>query len=343
MNPVLESLARVVSESETLEDFVRPLLELMEAITGMESTYLTSISLDEQIQRVLFSRNSRQLHIPEGCEVAWSDTLCKRALEESCFYSDDVDRRWGDSQAARALGIISYISEPVRVGEKELYGTLCAASSYKVSINTDISILLPMFATLIARQIERGRLLAKLEKENRQYLEYALIDPLTGIMNRRALIQELSRALANSRRSGGVLHVAFLDLNGFKNINDSYGHDAGDRFLIQIAHALRNGLREGDFFARYGGDEFVIFGPTYSEDLQASCYAFQQRAKGLTTGVFDIGTMVINYAGASVGVITTTGEEGDCEAVLARADAAMYEVKKASRTNTPPAAKSLSE
>ncbi|MDP3123625.1 MAG: sensor domain-containing diguanylate cyclase, partial [Thiobacillus sp.] len=287
--------------------------------------------LERNVQRIVFARNTQALNIPEGLEVPWGDTLCKRALDEGRPYVDEVAGCWGDSDAARVLGITTYLSEPVHVAAGELYGTLCAASGAQIQVTDDTRRLLQMFSQLIARQLERDRLLARLKDENREYSRYALSDPLTGIPNRRALMNELARALANARRADTAVHLAFIDLDGFKAINDQHGHDAGDRFLIAIARALVGGMRDGDFVARYGGDEFVVFGPATSDSHDASRAAIRERLQRLTTGRFSIGLNTIDYAGASVGVVTSDDSERDCEALLARADAAMYEAKKARR------------
>lgn len=333
MEPFLDKLVAAVSDSDDLESLVRPLLGLLESVTGMESTYLTTIDPQHNVQRIVFARNTREMNIPEGLEAPWGDTLCKRAIDEGRPYVDDVASCWGDSDAARALGITTYLSEPIRVETGQLYGTLCAASGERVPVSHDTRRLLQMFSHLIARQLERDRLLARLQDENRVFSRYALSDPLTGIPNRRALMDELARALANADRAGTVVHVAFIDLDGFKAINDQHGHDAGDRFLIEIARALVAGLREGDFVARYGGDEFVMFGPATSGSHDASRAALRRRIESQTTGQFAIGSSMLDYAGASVGVATSGVDEHDCEAVLARADAAMYEAKKTRRGN----------
>ena len=331
MEPLLDKLAAAISDSDDLESLVRPLLGLLESITGMESTYLTMIDLQRNVQHIVYARNTQAMNIPEGLEVPWGDTLCKRAIDEGRPYVDDVAGCWGDSEAARALGITTYLSEPVHVAAGELYGTLCAASGTRIQITDDTRRLLKMFSQLIARQLERDRLLAKLQDENRTFSRYALSDPLTGIPNRRALMNELARSLANAERTNTAVHVAFVDLDNFKSINDQYGHDAGDRFLIEIAKALVSGMRDGDFVARYGGDEFVVFGPATSATHDASRVAIRERLERLTTGQFMIGTSTLNYAGASVGVVTSGASERDCEAVLARADTAMYAIKKARR------------
>lgn len=331
MDMVLNRLAAAVTEDGDLESLVRSLLELLEAVTGLESTYLTSIDIESGIQKILFARNSSQLRIPEGLEVPWGDTLCKRALDEGVGYTNDVPGRWSDSAAARALGLTTYISEPVCVGNDELYGTLCGASKQNVEVSEEARRLLAMFSSLIARQLERDKLLETLRREHHTLREYALSDPLTGIANRRAMEEELKRAMANADRSNGAVHLAFIDLDGFKSINDVYGHDAGDRFLIEISKALKAGLREGDFVARIGGDEFVVFGNAYSEDHEGSRRAIQARLEELTRGRFNVGCTDIEYSGASVGVVTTEPGERSPSTVLARADESMYQVKRARR------------
>lgn len=331
MNDILNKLAVAVTEDEDLETLVRSLLELLEMITGLESTYLTSIDTASGVQRIVFSRNSKELSIPEGLSVPWGDTLCKRALDEGRLYTDDVAGQWGDSEAARALGLRTYISAPVRIGDNELYGTLCGASMQKVRISEESRHLLAMFSRLIARQLERDQLLAALRHERITLQEYALSDPLTGIPNRRALEAELHRSLANADRANSNVHLAFIDLDGFKSINDEHGHDEGDRFLIEMTKALTNGIREGDFVARIGGDEFVVFGGACSDDLEASRKAIGTRLENLTKGTFALAETTIEYGGASVGVVTSGPGTKSAGELLARADDEMYAVKKARR------------
>ena len=98
-------LADTLTTATSLEGLVRPLLELLEVASGLESTYMTTIDETVGVQHVLYSRNSRSLIIPEGLTVPWGDTLCKRALEEGRSYTDDVAGCWGDSDAAQALGV----------------------------------------------------------------------------------------------------------------------------------------------------------------------------------------------------------------------------------------------
>ena len=122
MDNLLDHLCETVTRARTVEELTRPLLELLEDITGFESTYLTVVDLERGVQRVLYARNTRQVQIPEGLSAPWHDTLCKRALDEGRPFTADVGQRWGYSQVGAALGIQTYASTPVRMADGQLYG-----------------------------------------------------------------------------------------------------------------------------------------------------------------------------------------------------------------------------
>jgi diguanylate cyclase len=326
MEPTLNQLAESIADAKDLEGLTRPLLEVLEAITGMESTYLTTIDERKGVQHILYSRNTKSMQIPEGLSVPWDDTLCKRALKEGRPYTDDVSACWGDSEAARALGIKTYLSQPVLNLDGSIYGTLCAASGDQVRVSDASIKVLNMVARLIAYQVERERQLASLRRNNEVLSTQSLTDPLTGLPNRRALRQELERMLARAARTDTRVQVAFIDLDGFKKINDEHGHEIGDRFLIHFAHRLRAGVRIGDYTARLGGDEFVVITPGNEPN------ELRERIAQITATTFRHGQVVIEYAGASVGVVVSEPGEEDTEALLARADAAMYAIKKVRKT-----------
>lgn len=319
---LLARLAESVSDAEDLEALTRPMLQMLETMTGLESTYLTTVDEAAGFQKILYSRNTGTMQIPEGLEVPWGDTLCKRALEEGRAFTDDVASCWGDSDAAKALGINTYMSQPVRTLDGQLYGTLCAASSKKAAVPESVLGVFTMFAKLIAQQVDRERMLSNARRENKALQEAALTDPLTGLANRRAMEKALSKMLARAARDGGQVQVAFVDLDGFKGINDTHGHDCGDRFLIHIARKLTASMREGDVVCRTGGDEFVVLAPGEKGG------ELQQRLEQATIGPFEHGPCTLDYRGASVGVAASAAGDTDADALLKRADAAMYEAKK---------------
>lgn len=341
MDSFFAQLSESVSKARTLEDLTRPLLEMLEAVTGLESTYLTTIDLDGGLQHVLYARNSRELQIPEGLSVPWGDTLCKRALDEDRPYTDDVARVWGDSEAARQLGIQTYVSTPVRTDAGGLYGTLCAASSQRCPLSDTAGQALQLFARLIEQHVERERLVEKLERANAELKTQALIDALTGLQNRRALMLELARLVSMAQRTGSWLLAGAVDLDGFKQINDAHGHDVGDAFLRAVADRLQAALRVGDVLARMGGDEFIVIGlgPKLDVDGVAAARLLQQRLAAATEGRYSAGAADIDYAGASVGVACLDPHQAGAEQALRESDAAMYRVKQTRRRQAAPPAR----
>ncbi|MFZ4286269.1 sensor domain-containing diguanylate cyclase [Variovorax sp. HJSM1_2] len=335
MDPLLDHLSVTVTSAKTLEDLTRPLLEMLQSVTGLESTYLTTIDLQQSVQQILYARNVSQMQIPEGLSVPWEDTLCKRALDSNQPFANDVDVRWGDSEAARALHIQTYLSTPVHLADGALYGTLCAASSDRHELSPQAQHILSLFATLIAQQVEREQLLQKLLQANARLTAYATTDPLTQLANRRALQQELTRLLAQGKRRGISVLVAFVDLDGFKTINDTHGHDIGDLFLIALADRLRAVLRVDDLAARLGGDEFVVvgLGPEQPGPQPAAEQAFQKRVFQATVGEYSLGRLQLHYQGASVGVWAVAPGTQDAAQALKAADAAMYQIKQARKAD----------
>lgn len=126
---ILARVSETLSTEQSLDSLVRQLLEMLEIVTDMESTYLTKIDINARLQHILYARNSKQMQIPEGFSVPWDETLCKRAMDSDTLFSNEVPDRWPECEAAKALGITTYMSVPVHLADGSLYGTLCAAST----------------------------------------------------------------------------------------------------------------------------------------------------------------------------------------------------------------------
>ncbi len=159
--------------------------------------------------------------------------------------------------------------------------------------------------------------------------ELATHDPMTGLINRRRLDEELERELALADRYGEEGTVLMLDLDGFKRINDSYGHEAGDEALIAIAEAVSALLRRTDSFARVGGDEFVIVLP------RTGLAGAERFAEKLLEAVRETALKAGDggqHLTASIGITAySKGAVTDVVELLARADDAMYAAKHAGR------------
>ena len=157
--------------------------------------------------------------------------------------------------------------------------------------------------------------------------ELALRDPLTGLANRRLLDILLGTALARVRRAGAPLVVTYLDLDRFKEVNDTYGHAVGDLMLVEVGRRLQALLREADVVARTGGDEFVIVHESRPEQVAA----VERRIRECLARPMLVGDGVVLTCQASVGSADTrTG--ADAAALLGAADQAMYGAKR-SRTS----------
>jgi diguanylate cyclase (GGDEF)-like protein/PAS domain S-box-containing protein len=169
-------------------------------------------------------------------------------------------------------------------------------------------------------------------EEDRRTRQEADTDPLTGLANRRALERTLVSALARASARGRDAAVLMLDLNGFKAINDSHGHAAGDAALREVARRLRRCVRERDLVARLGGDEFVVL----LTDVGGSSGAAQEACERVDAAlsapiVLEQGEMTLR---AAIGVATFPGDGADAPSLLAFADRAMYAAKHRRRVDS---------
>ncbi len=152
-------------------------------------------------------------------------------------------------------------------------------------------------------------------------------DPLTCLVNRAALEHELALAVDRARRDGTAVAVVYIDLNEFKRVNDSLGHDVGDRLLCQVAERLQVAVRPGDTPARLGGDEFVVLAELPAA-LRYPAEAIGQRIADSLAAPYTLGAAEL-LVDASVGVSLFPADADSPEALLKHADAAMYEAKAA--------------
>lgn len=163
-------------------------------------------------------------------------------------------------------------------------------------------------------------------KNLEERLEYlAFHDPLTGLANRSLMVDRLRQALARLDRRGGTVAVAFLDLDNFKVINDSLGHDAGDRLLTAVAGKLKECVRPEDTVARLGGDEFVLL-LEGTEDLGAAHRAARRLNERLAEPFYLGGREF--FVNGSIGLAVTRETSEDPEELLRRADLALYKAKQ---------------
>jgi diguanylate cyclase (GGDEF)-like protein len=188
--------------------------------------------------------------------------------------------------------------------------------------------LLETFARHVATSLERGRLeenLRQVTDLKEQLRHQALHDPLTGLPNRTLFLDRVRHAVDTAGRSGVHPAVLYLDLDGFKPVNDTYGHEAGDVLLRTVADRLRGCLRPADTAARLGGDEFVLLlnGPI---DRFAVARVVERIRAQLDVPVL-LGEDVVATVGASIG-IALGDDVRDADTLVRHADVAMYAAKR---------------
>ncbi|MFK8031943.1 MAG: EAL domain-containing protein [Gammaproteobacteria bacterium] len=217
--------------------------------------------------------------------------------------------------------------------EKETDYTLIVQTAFAAFILLSI-----MFARIIEVRKHREEIQRKnnalrdinsqLEQQNDSALHMAYHDQLTGLPNRAKLIEELDHSIKRCLRTSSSLAVLFIDLDRFKPVNDTLGHDVGDKLLREVAKAIRFLLRETDILCRLGGDEFVVVLEPVSDAYSPGKVA--QRIIDSIGQTFYIDGNAINI-GTSIGIAVIPDDSSDLTTILRCADSAMYTAKEKGR------------
>jgi diguanylate cyclase (GGDEF)-like protein len=185
----------------------------------------------------------------------------------------------------------------------------------------------------LQQEIEKDRedirhFAAELAVTNRRLQEVALTDSLTGFPNRRYVIARLAQEWAASQRTRRPLSCMVIDVDAFKQINDTYGHDVGDMVLVQTAAALKHALRSQDVIARIGGDEFLVICPETSLEAAIVCGERLRKSVESVTATADVDRITVSI---SVGVATRDASMSDPDTLVKRADQGLYAAKQRGR------------
>jgi diguanylate cyclase (GGDEF)-like protein len=232
----------------------------------------------------------------------------------------------------------SILTVPIVFRNDEI-GALAILSRHKNVYKEEHIHFLKSLASFLAIAIENSRNYQKvkelnkiitaekeeLESANKKITELATHDNLTGLINRRVLFELLEASMEQARRRGEILAVLFIDLDDFKPINDTWGHDGGDKVLKEIASRLKKSVRSTDSVARIGGDEFLILlNPVKNKS----------EARMVSEKIIDTVAAPIELKGKkisvsmSLGISTYPEEETTAEQLIINADSAMYSIKK---------------
>ncbi len=170
-----------------------------------------------------------------------------------------------------------------------------------------------------------ARILREAWRQNQELSSFATRDPLTALHNRRGLMAHFSQWASWAERYDRPISVLLIDVDDFKNVNDTCGHTAGDTVLVAVANVLRGALRGSDMVARYGGDEFAIVAPeTAGDQIEPITSRILERVAALTIGCDQVPSVTV-----SIGCAWTSGPNASraTDALLSAADRSLYDAK----------------
>lgn len=273
---------------------------------------------------------------PMAMAITTSDVNNSRYVRVNDAYLKLTGLKWADIRDRELTTSGAAINSPARDERRRLLDVEGAYQSQEVDIKRADGTVIP---TLIsAQRTEVGErsydieilidisARANLQRElDKALIKAARTDALTGLPNRAAYDAYIADSIAQATLARTALMLAFIDLNGFKHINDTLGHAIGDKVLQTVAQRLRDGCRSGDFVARLGGDEFIVVLPIPQENLAAAFPAFQRMMEAVFAPM-DLDGRRLNI-GAAIGTACLDTGRDTAETLLNRADQCMYEAK----------------
>jgi diguanylate cyclase (GGDEF)-like protein/PAS domain S-box-containing protein len=252
----------------------------------------------------------------------WLSALVGEAPDETAGPGCLCARGPGQSESFQSMALI-----PLRSGE-EIIGLLQMLDRRPEMVQPDLVQFLETLGASIGIAFEHRQVEERLLEKEARLNFLANYDPLTRLPNRSLLCDRLQHAMARARRSGSSVALLLFDLDRFKTINDTLGHEVGDRLLREVACRLQGFVREVDTLARFGGDEFAIILEEVS-DLQKAVQVAQKVLTELSRAMFLDQFQL--YVTASIGVSIFPDDGTEVETLLQHAEVAMYRAKEAGR------------
>jgi diguanylate cyclase (GGDEF)-like protein len=259
---------------------------------------------------------------PVGLDLFLFSSAADPTASPVYFHASRLDAARPQPATQAALMEGTHWSGELRAGDGRWMLVAIPAPSGKFGIGHDRAWII-LFAGLLVSGVLVAYLWAS-GRYARRVEVLALTDPLTALANRRAFLERLTMAFATSRRSASPLAVLFVDLDDFKDVNDTLGHAIGDALLRQVVQRLRNTIRPTDLVARFGGDEFAILQPDASDPIAAGTLA--TRVGTCLAAPFEIEEHEVRIT-ASIGISLYSADVAGPDAMMMQADLALYRAK----------------
>ncbi|GAA0783427.1 diguanylate cyclase domain-containing protein [Marinobacterium sediminicola] len=323
---ILKLERRVLELIATGDSLDMALDEICSTVEQLIPHTATAVMLLDETRNLLTIKSAPSLPASfngreKGLMLSGTPTTCTQAVQLRSLavtpdvQQDDSWQYWSDT--ARELHIAACWAQPIIAAYDEVVGVFACYPQTPGSPSESDRQLLQRMAHLAAIALERHRRMERI-----RFL--AMHDPLTGLPNRSLLNEHLGRNLRRAQREGQQFALMFIDLDGFKQINDQHGHDAGDDLLSVLAGRMTQQLRGTDTCARIGGDEFVVMLETVQNPESAGLVA-TKILRCLSTPV-QRGQQTLQVS-ASIGIALYPHDGTSADALLTHADDAMYQAK----------------
>lgn len=317
---IIENISEIVIDDRPLHNQISTLLELVNKPLNLRQLD----DIERRMKDVIFKQGMLKKQLTEAQErlremlASFVDRLADMSIETGAFHEtiETCAQRIGQandiSQISEVLGEVMTATRAMQLNAQRSRDELQAMRQ---------------------RVVETEKELERLQTELSQASEMVRIDPLTGTLNRKGMEEAMDREVARFLRQKTNLCLAMLDIDNFKKLNDTRGHEAGDAALVHLAQVVKDTIRPQDTVARYGGEEFVLLLPETS--LEESVAALTRLQRELTRKFFmhNNEKILITF---SAGVAEISPDEAPMEA-LKRADQAMYLAKRAGKNRVVPA------
>jgi diguanylate cyclase (GGDEF)-like protein len=311
---ILQRLASEISAVLDLDELASRLLRIVCDAMGYENGFLTTLNDAGELSiRAAFGPSTAFIgqSLPSGTGISWW------VMEHGRL--QNVADVHADTRFVGPADIRSSLIVPLRIGD-ETVGIIGIESTRPAAFSTEDETLLTATSHQVAAAVRVARL-------HQAAKSAAATDPLTALPNRRVFFEKLAEGLARSEEDGAPLSVAIIDANGLKQLNDQYGHAAGDQALIRIGEILAAGVRVGDVVARIGGDEFGVVFP--GAPLFAADRIMRRLAEDIANATIPSGQQLPTIAW---GIAPALVEGTSVDALVDAADRAMYRQKQLGRS-----------
>jgi len=268
------------------------------------------------------------IFIPEH-SFTMTDTPCEKVVKDGiCLFAEGVSKKFSDSQIVMQLQAQGYVGTPVLSHDGSVIGVLSVLSRTPINRMERADDVLAIMAARIGAEMERERSQEQL-RENKNHLEFlAYHDALTELPNRQLFLDRLQQAMSMANRGRHQVAVLFIGLDRFKKINESLGHELGDRLLCKIARRIKDSVRDADTVARFGGDEFALL-LTHITTVQNVIWVAEEVRRSLNQEIELEGYKL--FITASIGISLYPQDGENAGSLLKSADSALNKAKEQGR------------